>query len=83
MSEPTGRWRQLALLATAELLGMSVWFAATAVAPSLAANLALGPAQVGWLTSAVQLGFVVGTLLAAILNLADIIPARRYFAGRG
>jgi len=81
MSEPTGRWRQLALLATAELLGMSVWFAATAVAPSLAANLALGPAQVGWLTSAVQLGFVVGTLLAAILNLADIIPARRYFAG--
>jgi len=27
-----GRWRTLALLATAELLGMSLWFAASAVA---------------------------------------------------
>lgn len=80
MSEPAGRWRQLALLATVELLGMSVWFAASAVKPALAANLSLSAGQTGWLTSGVQLGFVLGTLLAAVLNLADIVPARRYVA---
>lgn len=80
MSDPVGRWRQLALLATVELLGMAVWLAASAVKPALATSLSLSGAQAGWLTSGVQLGFVVGTLAAAVLNLADIIPARRYVA---
>jgi MFS family permease len=74
-------WRMLALLATAELLGMSLWFTASAVAPQLAAARGFDPAAVGWLVSAVQLGFVAGTAVAALLNLADIIPARRYVAG--
>jgi MFS family permease len=59
---------------------MSVWFAASAVKPALAAHLALTDGQAGWLTSGVQLGFVAGTLLAAVLNLADVFPSRRYFA---
>ncbi len=79
MTDPAGRWRQLALLATAELLGMSVWFAASAVKPALTATFSLSAAQGGWLTSTVQLGFVVGTLLAALFNLADVIPSRRFF----
>jgi MFS family permease len=74
----------LALLATAELLGMSLWFAATAVSTSLAARweISTNSASVGaaWLMTAVQLGFVAGTAVAAILNLADLIPAARYFA---
>jgi MFS family permease len=74
------RWRILSLLATAELLGMSLWFAGTAVAPHLSARWGLTPGQAGWLTSTVQLGFVVGTLLAAALNLADLVPSRRLFA---
>src|SRR5690606_24253264 len=37
-------------------------------------------AQVGWLTGAVQLGFVAGTAVAAVLNVADLVPARWYFA---
>jgi MFS family permease len=77
----TGRWRILALLSMAELLGMSLWFAANAVAPQLAARWHLTTAQTGWFTAIVQLGFVAGTATAAILNLADLIPARRYFAG--
>jgi MFS family permease len=80
-AEDAGRWRALALLATAELLGMSLWFAATAVAPQLAERWHLSAAQTGWLTGIVQLGFVAGTAVAAILNLADLIPSRRYFAG--
>ena len=71
----------LALLALAELLGMSVWFAASAVAPQLRVAWELTVSEAGWLTTAVQLGFVVGTIVAAILNLADLIPSRRYFAG--
>jgi len=76
-----GRWGILALLSAAELLGMSLWFAATAVAPQLARRWSLTPDETGWLTAVVQLGFVAGTAAAAILNLADLIPARRYVAG--
>jgi MFS family permease len=74
------RWRMLALLAVAELLGMSLWFAASAVSPQLAARWSLSPAETGWLTTIVQLGFVVGTGTAALLNLADVLPSRAYFA---
>src|SRR5262245_62279835 len=75
-----GRWRILAILSLAELLAMSTWFAANAVAPQLALRWHLSAARAGWYTAVVQLGFVAGTATAAILNLADLIPARRYFA---
>jgi MFS family permease len=75
------RWRILTLLATAELLGMSLWFAGSAVASQLAASWSLTPGETGWLTTIVQLGFVCGTAMAALLNLADVLPSRWYFAG--
>lgn len=71
----------LALLSFAELLGMSVWLAASAMAPHLQARWDLSAAESGFLTSAVQVGFVSGTLVAAVLNLADVLPSRVYFAG--
>lgn len=74
------RWRMLGLLAVAELLGMSLWFAASAVGAPLAARLAVSSHQAVWLTPMVQLGFVFGTAAAALLNLADILPSKRYFA---
>jgi MFS family permease len=70
----------LLLLALAELLGMSLWFAGSAIAPQLQALWALSGSQVGWLTTAVQLGFVAGTAVIAVLNLADILPSRLLFA---
>jgi MFS family permease len=70
----------LTLLACAELLGMSLWFAASAVAVSLAAPWHLSPSALGWLTAIVQLGFVLGTGVSALLNLADIVPARWLFS---
>ncbi len=73
------RWRMLALLAVAELFGMSLWLAGNAVAPLLQQRWGLSGTQVGWLTTVVQLGFVAGTALSAVLNLADIVPARRLF----
>ena len=75
------RWRILTLLATAELLGMSLWFAGSAVASQLAASWSLTSGQTAWLTTIVQLGFVCGTAMAALLNLADVLPSRWYFAG--
>ena len=71
----------LAVIAVAELLGMSAWLAGTTVAPALGELWGLSGGRAGWLTSGVQLGFVAGTLLAAALNLADILPSRAYFAG--
>ena len=68
------------MLALAELLGMSLWFAASAVAPQLGARWHLSASEIGWLTAIVQLGFVIGTALSALLNVADIVPSRRLFA---
>lgn len=75
-----GRWRALALLALAELLGMSLWFSASAVVPALRVEWRLDDSTAGWLTIAVQLGFVCGTLLSAVLNLPDIFKVRYLFA---
>lgn len=75
-----GRWRALVLLSLAELLGMSLWFSAAAVVPALRDEWKLGDASVGWLTIAVQLGFVGGTLLSAFLNLPDVLSVRYLFA---
>lgn len=74
------RWRILALVSLAELLGMSLWFTASAVSPQLQVLWNLDSADAGLLTTAVQIGFVAGTAVAAVLNLADVVSARRYFA---
>ena len=72
--------RMLALVAAGQFLGMTLWFSATAAAPMIAAELAMSGAGTAWLTMAVQGGFVAGTLVSALLNLADVFNARRVFA---
>ncbi len=74
------KWRSLWLLALASMLAMALWFSASAVVPQLTAEWGLSVAQQSWLTMSVQLGFVVGALLSAVLNLADRVPARWLFA---
>jgi MFS family permease len=59
---------------------MSLWFAASAVSAQLGVRWNLSSPQAGWLTTIVQLGFVAGTAVSAMLNLADVIPSRRLFA---
>jgi MFS family permease len=77
--ESRSRWRTLALLAIAELLGMSLWFSGSAVVPALTREWNLSASAASWLTLSVQLGFVAGTLLSALLNLPDIISPRHLF----
>src|SRR5215217_4131940 len=74
------RWQALALLSTAELLGMALWFSGSAVVPALSREWQLSPSQISWISIAVQLGFVAGTLFSATLNLPDIISTRHLFA---
>jgi len=69
----------LALLAIAELFGMSLWFSGSAVVPALAREWHLSQAAASWLTLSVQLGFVAGTLGSALFNLPDIISPRHLF----
>ena len=69
----------LGALAIAEFLGMTLWFSATAVTPMLIAEFQIADAHAAWLTMAVQVGFVVGTLLSAVTNLADVVNARVLF----
>jgi len=71
----------LIVLAVSELLAMAPWFSASAVAPALARVWHLTPATTAWLTISVQLGFVAGALVSAILTLADRLSARRLVAG--
>ena len=80
MTPAAGARRALAVLAVAEFLGMSAWLTASAVSPELARRWSLDAQQTGWLTSVVQLGFVGGTALVALLNLGDIWPSRWLFA---
>ena len=70
----------LVLVAVGQLLGMTLWFSATAAAPAIAAEWSLSEAGAAWLTMAVQAGFVAGTFLSALFNLADVMNARRLFA---
>ena len=71
--------RALAGVSLAVLLAGSTWFSGTAAIPTLRAAWGLSDAQGAWLTIAVQLGFISGTLLYAVLNLADVFNARRVF----
>jgi MFS family permease len=72
------RWRMLAWICLAELGALSLWFSATAVVPTLRTAWMSTDAQ-AWLSMAVTLGFVAGTVVSAILTLPDFVGARRLF----
>jgi MFS family permease len=69
----------LPVLVLAQFAGTSLWFAVNAVMPDLQRALGWPASAVGPLTSALQLGFIVGTLVFALLALADRFSPRRVF----
>lgn len=69
-------WLMLAVVSLAQFLGMTLWFSATAVTPLLIDHFQIAPGHAAWLTIAVQAGFVAGTLLSAVSNIADVLNAR-------
>lgn len=81
LSEPSNKWRVITILCIAELLAMALWFSASAVLPQLTLTWNLSGSEQAWMTMSVQIGFVVGALFSAALNLADRFPAPLLFAG--
>lgn len=71
--------RVLPVLVLAQLLGTSLWFAVNAVMPDLQRELGWPASAVGTLTSALQFGFIAGTLVFALLAIADRFSPRRVF----
>ena len=76
----THKWFNVGLLGLAQGFALSVWFSASAVVPSLKAAYGLSEDHAALFTSAVSVGFVVGTLVSAILTLADRMAPTRLFA---
>ncbi|NQW23548.1 MAG: MFS transporter [SAR202 cluster bacterium] len=79
-SEHPLRWRMLAFLSVAMVFSLTVWFSTNAIAPALESAKGFSSGDIAWLTIAVQIGFVIGTLLIALTNLADLINTRKVFA---
>lgn len=80
LSSPTVRTQRpglaLTLIAISTFLSMSVWFSASFVVPELSTVWHLSAGGSSLLTIAVQVGFVVGAVGAAVTGLADAVPAR-------
>ncbi|MGK7865942.1 MFS transporter [Falsiroseomonas sp. E2-1-a20] len=76
-----GKWRNLAVITLAQVLALSIWFSGTAAGPGMLAEAGgIGAGFQALLTSAVQAGFVCGTLASAALALPDRYDPRRVFA---
>ncbi len=69
----------LPVLVLAQFAGTSLWFAVNAVMPDLQRELGWPTAALGTLTSALQLGFILGTLVFALLAVADRFAPRLVF----
>jgi len=74
-----GRRLSITVIAASQVAAMTLWFSATAIIPALQAEHGLDSTTASLFTSAVQLGFVVGTLVSAFLGLADRWDPRRLF----
>jgi MFS family permease len=79
--QPTPRIDPVWVIAIAELFGSSLWFSANSATDDLMRAWDLGASDIGWLTNAVQLGFILGTLFVALSGFADRVSAAKLFAG--
>jgi MFS family permease len=83
IERPSGQRRALLAVAASQLLVLTLWFSASAVAPRLEDEWALTNGEAAGLTLAVQIGFVAGALASSLLSVADVVPARRLFVVAG
>ncbi|MCI2415976.1 MFS transporter [Saccharopolyspora sp. K220] len=74
------RYVQLGLIAAMQVLGMAMWFSASAVVPALRGVWHISDTQAVWLTASVQVGFVAGAITSAAFNVPDRFPPQRVAA---
>lgn len=70
----------MTLLVVAEVAAISLWFVSSATLPGMMAEVVMSPGQQAALSSAVQLGFVIGAFASAFLGIADRFDPRRVLA---
>ena len=75
-----GRLPSIAIATLAMVSSLGLWFSASAVVPALRVQESLDPIIVSMFSSAVQVGFVIGTIVSAVFVLADRIDPRSLFA---
>ena len=71
--------KSLAIIVISQFFCTSLWFAGNAVLPDLVKDLRADSGLLANLVSAVQLGFITGTLLSALTGLADKVISTRLF----
>ncbi|MBI3375900.1 MAG: MFS transporter [Betaproteobacteria bacterium] len=71
--------RILLVIIASQFMGTSLWFAGNAVLGDLQREWGLAPDALGYVTSAVQLGFISGTLAFAFLAVSDRHSPRLVF----
>jgi MFS family permease len=76
---PSSKAASLAILLLCEVGAMTVWFSSASVVATVQQTQTVSPQAAALLTSAIQAGFVLGTLLSAIFSLADRYDPRRLF----
>jgi MFS family permease len=81
MAKAVGKAGSMAILMLAQVLVLSLWFISAATMPGMLAEVAISPARQAALSSGVQIGFVAGALVSAVLGLADRFDPRALFAG--
>ena len=74
------RWRILIILSVSAILSFSLWFSANAVIPQLTDYFSLTNSEKSLLSIIVTIGFIVGALTYAILNLPDVFKTNNVFA---
>jgi MFS family permease len=75
------RARSICVIAFCEVAAMALWFSASAIVPDLTEEAGLSALTASLFTSAVQAGFVAGTLISAFFGLADRYDPRDLFMG--
>ena len=70
----------LPIIVISQFCCTSLWFAGNGIINELVKNFNLEPSTIGHLTSAVQFGFITGTLIFALLTIADrFSPSKVFF----
>ncbi len=72
--------RILPVIVIAQFLCTSLWFAGNAIITDIAQDLHLEPSFLAHLTSAIQFGFITGTLVFAVFTISDrFSPSKVFF----
>ena len=75
-----GRLPSIMMATLAMVAALGLWFSASAIVPALRVQEGLDPTIASLFSSAVQVGFVCGTIISAVFVLADRLDPRRLFA---